>query len=54
MYIGLVSETVDFIVNLTQLSARENFVEILILGYFHLMWHRLNDFAKSEHKKWEV
>jgi len=45
----------DFIVHQTQLSARENFIEIVSLGYLHLIWHRLGDFAKSKHKKkWEV
>ena len=41
----------DFIVHQTQLSARENFIEIVSLGYLHLIWHRLGDFAKSKHKK---
>jgi hypothetical protein len=48
---GLVSKNFDFIFYLTQLPARENFIEILILGYLHLIWHRFNDFAKSEHKR---
>jgi hypothetical protein len=33
------------------MSAGENFIEILILGYLHLICHRLNAFAKSEYKR---
>jgi hypothetical protein len=51
MWIGLVSEMLDFTVHLTQPSARENFIEILIFGYLYLNWHRLSDFARSVHKR---
>ena len=48
-WVGL--RNIRFIVHLMQLSARENFMEILLLGYLYLFWHRLNDFFKSEYKK---